>query len=284
MRARILDGKTLAAAIRLDVKQKVQALARRGLRPGLAVILAGDDPASKVYVRNKARACEEVGVRSQQIDYPASVAQEELMACIRRLNADPAVHGILVQLPLPRQVDAHRVLEAVSPAKDIDGFHAANLGALVAGTPGFTPCTPAGVIRLIEHAGIALAGSRAVVIGRSTIVGKPPALLLLQKDATVTICHSKTKELAWMAKQADILVAALGRANFVTAEMVKPGACVIDVGINRLADGSLAGDVDFAAVKDVAGWISPVPGGVGPMTIAMLLENCLRAATDKSSS
>ncbi|HEX9398307.1 MAG TPA: bifunctional methylenetetrahydrofolate dehydrogenase/methenyltetrahydrofolate cyclohydrolase FolD [Burkholderiales bacterium] len=284
MRARILDGKTLAAAIRLDVKQKVQALARRGLRPGLAVILAGDDPASKVYVRNKARACEEVGVRSQQIDYPASVAQEELMACIRRLNADPAVHGILVQLPLPRQVDAHRVLEAVSPAKDIDGFHAANLGALVAGTPGFTPCTPAGVIRLIEHAGIALAGSRAVVIGRSTIVGKPLALLLLQKDATVTICHSKTKELAWMAKQADILVAALGRANFVTAEMVKPGACVIDVGINRLADGSLAGDVDFAAVKDVAGWISPVPGGVGPMTIAMLLENCLRAATDKSSS
>src|SRR5260221_1942919 len=276
MRARILDGKTLAAAIRLDVKQKVQALARRGLRPGLAVILAGDDPASKVYVRNKARACEEVGVRSQQIDYPASVAQEELMACIRRLNADPAVHGILVQLPLPRQVDAHRVLEAGSPAKNIDGFHAAKLGAPVAGTPGFTPCTPAGVICLIQDSGIKLAASRAVVIGRSTIVGKPLALLLLQKDATVTICHSKTKELAWMAKQADILVAALGRANFVTAEMVKPGACVIDVGINRLADGSLAGDVDFAAVKEVAGRISPGSGGVRPMTIAMLLENCLR--------
>ena len=279
MSARILDGKSLAAQLRAEIGRKTAELARRGLRPGLAVILAGDDPASRVYVRNKVLACEETGIRSERHEFPAGVAEQILLDKIAALNADPAVHGILVQLPLPRQVDSHRVLEAVSPKKDIDGFHAANLGALVAGTKGFAPCTPAGVVRLIEHAGVALAGSRAVVIGRSTIVGKPLALLLLQKDATVTICHSKTRDLAMTAKQADILVAALGRAKFVTADMVKPGACVIDVGINRQPDGRLAGDVDFERVREVAGWITPVPGGVGPMTIAMLLDNCLRAAT-----
>ena len=278
MSAKILDGKSLAAQVRAEVKESVARLAQRGIRPGLAVILAGDDPASKVYVRNKTRACEEVGVRSQQIDYPASVTQEELMGRIRKLNVDPAVHGILVQLPLPKHIDSARVLEAVAPHKDVDGFHAENMGALLAGAPRVVPCTPAGVMRLLAHARVALAGQRAVVIGRSNIVGKPLALLLLQKDATVTICHSKTKDLEMIARQADILVAAIGRARFVTAQMVKPGACVVDVGVNRLADGSLAGDVDFAAVKDVAGWITPVPGGVGPMTIAMLLENCLHAA------
>jgi len=221
-------------------------------------------------------------VRSQQIDYPAAVTQEELMACIRNLNVDPAVHGILVQLPLPKHLDSARVLEAVSPAKDVDGFHAENMGALLAGAPRLVPCTPAGVMRLLEHAGVPVAGQRAVVIGRSNIVGKPLALLLLQKDATVTICHSKTRDLAAVAKQADILVAAIGRAKLVTAAMVKPGACVIDVGVNRLPDGSLAGDVDFSAVRDVAGWITPVPGGVGPMTIAMLLENCLKAAHEST--
>jgi methylenetetrahydrofolate dehydrogenase (NADP+)/methenyltetrahydrofolate cyclohydrolase len=278
MPARILDGKALAAQVRAGVKAKVAAMAQRGTTPGLAVILAGDDPASKVYVRNKTRACEEVGVRSQQIDYPASVTQEELMGRIRKLNADPAVHGILVQLPLPEHIDSARVLAAVAPQKDVDGFHAENMGALLAGEPGLVPCTPAGVMRLLERAGIAIAGRRAVVIGRSNIVGKPLALLLLQRDATVTICHSKTRDLEKIAREADILVAAIGRAKLVGAAMVKPGACVIDVGVNRLADGSLAGDVDFAAVKDVAGWITPVPGGVGPMTIAMLLENCLNAA------
>jgi methylenetetrahydrofolate dehydrogenase (NADP+)/methenyltetrahydrofolate cyclohydrolase len=277
MPARILDGKALAASIRLDLKQKVDALMRRGVKPGLAVILAGDDPASKVYVRNKTRACEEVGVRSQQIDYPASVTQEELIARIRKLNADPAVHGILVQLPLPKPIDSARVLEAVAPHKDVDGFHKENLGALLAGKPRVVPCTPAGVMRLLEHAGMALAGKHAVVVGRSNIVGKPVALLLLQKDATVTICHSKTKDLAETCRQADVLIAAVGRAKLVTAQMVKPGACVIDVGVNRLPDGRLAGDVDFDAVKELAGAITPVPGGVGPMTIAMLLENCVQS-------
>jgi len=279
MPARILDGKSLAAQVRARVKEEVAALSRRGIRPGLAVILAGDDPASRVYVRNKTRACEETGVHSQQIDYPASVTQEELIRRISKLNADPAVHGILVQLPLPRGIDSAAVLNAVSPDKDADGFHPANLGALLAGAPRFVPCTPRGVMRLLEHAGVALAGRRAVVVGRSTIVGKPLALLLLQKDATVSICHSKSQDLGAVCREADVLVAAVGRPKLVTAAMVKPGACVIDVGLSRLPDGKLAGDVDFDAVKNVAGWITPVPGGVGPMTIAMLLENCLHAAT-----
>jgi methylenetetrahydrofolate dehydrogenase (NADP+)/methenyltetrahydrofolate cyclohydrolase len=279
MAAQLLDGKSLAAQVRAAVKDKVARLAQRGIQPGLAVILAGEDPASRVYVKNKVRACEETGVRSQLFEFPASVTQAELLSRVELLNDDPAVHGILVQLPLPKQVNSQKVLESVSPEKDVDGFHDMNLGALLAGQPRVVPCTPAGVMRLLQHANVPLAGRRAVVIGRSNIVGKPLALLLLQKDATVTICHSKTADLESVARQADILVAAIGRAKLVSAAMVKPGACVIDVGVNRLADGSLAGDVDFDAVKNIAGWITPVPGGVGPMTIAMLLENCLRAAT-----
>jgi len=280
MSAQLLDGKSLAAHVRGEVKRRVAALSQRGIRPGLAVILAGEDPASRVYVRNKVRACEETGVRSTLIELPASVSEAELLARVHSLNQDREVHGILVQLPLPKQVNSAPVLEAVAPAKDVDGFHEANLGALLAGSPRLVPCTPAGVMRLLEHAGIPLAGRRAVVIGRSNIVGKPLSLLLLQKDATVTICHSKSRELERVAREADILVAAIGRAKLVGAAMVKPGACVVDVGVNRLADGTLAGDVDFAAVKDIAGWITPVPGGVGPMTIAMLLENCLHAAAE----
>jgi methylenetetrahydrofolate dehydrogenase (NADP+)/methenyltetrahydrofolate cyclohydrolase len=279
MAAQILDGKSLAAQVRAGVKDQVARLAQRGIRPGLAVILAGDDPASKVYVRNKVRACEETGVRSAVFEYPPSVPEGELLSRVGQLNRDPAVHGILIQLPLPRRVDALRVLDAVAPAKDVDGFHAHNMGALLAGREGVVPCTPAGVMRLLRHAAVPLAGRRAVVIGRSSIVGKPLALLLLQRDATVTICHSKTPDIANVTSQADILVAAVGRAKLVGPQMVKPGACVVDVGVNRLADGSLAGDVDFAGVQAVAGWITPVPGGVGPMTIAMLLENCVRAAT-----
>lgn len=278
MTAKILDGKSLAATVRAGVKEKVMQLSQRGLRPGLAVVLAGNDPASRVYVRNKVRACEETGVFSRLIELPAAVTQDELLACVAKLNSDAAIHGILVQLPLPKHLDAARVLESVSPAKDVDGFHESNLGALLAGRPRLVPCTPAGVMRLLEHAAVPLAGRSAVVIGRSTIVGKPLALLLLQKDATVTICHSRSSDLAAIAKQADILVAAVGRAKLVTAEMVKPGACVVDVGVNRLPDGALVGDVDFAEVARIAGWITPVPGGVGPMTIAMLLENCLGAA------
>src|SRR5713226_10143646 len=278
MAARILDGKALAAAVRASVKETVARLAARGVRPGLAVILAGDNPASAVYVRNKVRACEETGVRSEVHRYGGDVTERALLDRIAALNSDPAVHGILVQLPLPGRINARRVLEAVSPSKDIDGFHLENLGALVAGQPKFVPCTPAGVMRLVEHAGVTLAGGHAVVIGRSNIVGKPLALLLLQRDATVTICHSKSRDLENLARSADILVAAVGRAKLVTGRMVKPGACVIAVGVTRLSDGSLAGDVDFGSVSEVAGWITPVPGGVGPMTIAMLLENCVRAA------
>jgi methylenetetrahydrofolate dehydrogenase (NADP+)/methenyltetrahydrofolate cyclohydrolase len=279
MTARILDGKSLAAAARTALKEKVDALVQRGVRPGLTVIIAGDDPASRVYVRNKTLAAEEIGVRSRLLEYGKEVSEAELMQTAAALNADPAVHGILVQLPLPKHIDAARVLESIAPAKDVDGFHEANLGALMAGRPGVVPCTPLACMRLIEHAGVQIAGRHAVVVGRSNIVGKPLAHLLLQKDATVTICHSKSADLAGICRSADILVAAVGRAKLVTAGMVKPGACVIDVGINRLPDGKLAGDVDFDAVKSVAGWITPVPGGVGPMTIAMLLENCIRAAS-----
>jgi methylenetetrahydrofolate dehydrogenase (NADP+)/methenyltetrahydrofolate cyclohydrolase len=278
MAATIIDGKSLAAAVRAAQKSAVDSLAASGVRPGLAAIIVGDDPASRVYVRNKARACEETGVHSEIHEFPESVSESVLLDRIEQLNADSRVHGILVQLPLPRHVKAARVLAAVSPAKDVDGFHAVNLGALLQGRPGFVPGTPAGVMRLLERAGVPLAGRHAVIVGRSTIVGKPLALLLLQKDATVTICHSKTRDLASVTRQADILIAAVGRAKLVTADMVKPGACVIDVGVNRLPDGKLAGDVDFVAVKEVAGSISPVPGGVGPMTVAMLIVNTVRAA------
>jgi methylenetetrahydrofolate dehydrogenase (NADP+)/methenyltetrahydrofolate cyclohydrolase len=277
MSAQILDGKSLAAELRADVRRRIAALAQRGMRPGVAVVLVGDDPASRVYVRNKTRACEETGLYSRQIDLPAGVSQDALLAEIDKLNADPAIHGILVQLPLPPHVDAVRVQTAVSPAKDVDGFHIENLGALAAGRPRFVPCTPADILRLVRHAGVPVAGRHAVIVGRSNIVGKPLALLLLAEDATVTLCHSKTQGLENIARGADILVAAAGRAKLITGAMVKPGACLVDVGMNRLADGSLAGDVDFASAAEVAGWITPVPGGVGPMTIAMLLENCLVA-------
>jgi methylenetetrahydrofolate dehydrogenase (NADP+)/methenyltetrahydrofolate cyclohydrolase len=277
MTARLIDGKALAAQLRAALKPAVAALAARGARPGLAAILAGDDPASRIYVRNKVRACEEVGVRSELHEFAAEVSEKTLLERIAGLNRDPTVHGIVVQMPLPAHLDHERVLAAVSAAKDVDGFHAENLGLLARGTPRFVSCTPAGVLRLLDHAGVPLAGRHAVVIGRSTIVGKPMALLLLQRDATVTICHSKTIRLAELARQADVLVAAAGRPRMVGAEMVKPGACVIDVGTSRTAEGKLSGDVDFAAVSEVAGWITPVPGGVGPMTVAMLVANTVRA-------
>jgi methylenetetrahydrofolate dehydrogenase (NADP+)/methenyltetrahydrofolate cyclohydrolase len=277
MAARILDGKSLAAELRAGVKERVAALAQRGMRPGVAVVLVGDNAASRVYVRNKARACEETGIFSKVFQLPAQIGETSLLAEIERLNADPAIHGILVQLPLPPHIDVARAQAAVSPAKDVDGFHVQNLGALLAGRPRLVPCTPAGVLRLLEHAGVPLAGRHALIVGRSSIVGKPLGLLFLQRDATVTICHSKSAGLENLMRSADILVAAVGRPKLVTGAMVKPGACVVDVGINRLADGSLAGDVDFVSVAEVAGWITPVPGGVGPMTIAMLLENCLVA-------
>jgi methylenetetrahydrofolate dehydrogenase (NADP+)/methenyltetrahydrofolate cyclohydrolase len=284
MPAQILDGKSLAAELRADVKRRVAALAQRGKRPGVAVVLVGDNPASRVYVRNKARACEETGILSRVLQLPADVGEAALLAEIARLNADPAIHGVLVQLPLPAHLDAARVQAAVSPAKDVDGFHVENLGALLAGRPRLVPCTPAGIVRLIEHAGVPVAGRHAVIVGRSNIVGKPLALLLLQKDATVTVCHSKSAGLENLTRGADILVAAVGRPKLVSGAMVKTGACVVDVGINRLADGSLAGDVDFASAAEVAGWITPVPGGVGPMTIAMLLENCLVAQRSLESA
>ena len=278
MPATLIDGKSLAAALRAAQKSAINSLAARGVRPGLAAILVGNDPASRVYVRNKARACEETGVRSEVHEFPDNVSEAALLERVAQLNADTRVHGILVQLPLPRHLDPSPVLAAVSPMKDVDGFHAVNLGALLQGRPGFVPGTPAGVMRLLEHAGVPLAGRHAVIVGRSTIVGKPLALLLLQKDATVTICHSKTRDLASVTRQADILIAAVGRANLISARMVKQGACVIDVGVNRLPGGGLTGDVDFAAVKETAGWITPVPGGVGPMTVAMLIVNTVRAA------
>ncbi len=277
MAAQLIDGKALAAEVRASLRPAVAALAARGAQPGLATILAGDDPASRVYVRNKVRACEETGVRSEQHEFAAGVTERELLECVAALNRNPRVHGILVQLPLPAHIDAERVLGAVAPAKDVDGFHAENLGLLARGTPRFVPCTPAGVLRLLDHAGVPLAGCHAVVLGRSAIVGKPLALLLLQRDATVTICHSKTAHLAELARQADVLVAATGRPRMVGAAMVKAGACVIDVGTSRSSDGKLAGDVDFAPVKEIAGWITPVPGGVGPMTVAMLVANMVRA-------
>jgi methylenetetrahydrofolate dehydrogenase (NADP+)/methenyltetrahydrofolate cyclohydrolase len=272
-----MDGRALAATLRASLKPAVQALAARGAQPGLAAMVAGDDAASRVYVRNKARACEETGVRSELHEFPASVGEAALLERVAALNADRRVHGILVQLPLPAQIDAERVLAAVAPEKDVDGFHAENLGRLVRGAPRFVPCTPAGVLRLIEHAQVPLAGRHAVVIGRSSIVGKPMALLLLQRDATVTICHSKTADLGEVVRRADVLVAAAGKPRLVGADMVRPGACVIDVGIHRGADGRLAGDVDFEAVREKAGWITPVPGGVGPMTVAMLVANTIRA-------
>jgi methylenetetrahydrofolate dehydrogenase (NADP+)/methenyltetrahydrofolate cyclohydrolase len=278
MTARILDGKACAQALRATYAQRANALAAQGHRPGLAVIIVGEDPASQVYVRNKIAACDAAAFHSENLILPATTTEAELLERIEAVNLDPRIHGILVQLPLPGHLDEERVLAAISAEKDVDGFHTENVGALAQGRPRFVPCTPKGVMVLLEQCSIALRGCEAVVLGRSNIVGKPMARLLLAADATVTLCHSRTRDLAGHARRADVLVAAIGRPNFVTADMVKPGAVVIDVGINRLPDGRLAGDVDTAAVAQVAGAITPVPGGVGPMTIAMLLANTLEAA------
>ncbi len=278
MTAQLIDGKAVSQQLRADLTQRVTALQSRNITPGLAVILVGEDPASHVYVRNKVQACVDTGVHSVLEKYDASLTEAALLARVAALNADPAIHGILVQLPLPAHIDAHRVIESIAPAKDVDGFHVASAGALMTGTPGFWSCTPYGCIKLLESTGINLRGKHAVVIGRSNNVGKPMALMLLQKNATVTVCHSATVNLKNHTLLADVIVAAVGRQNTLTADMVKPGAVVIDVGMNRNAQGKLCGDVDFAGVKEVAGWITPVPGGVGPMTITMLLVNTLEAA------
>ena len=279
--AQIIDGKAIAAALRGEIAAETAALKEQGITPGLAVILVGDDPASQTYVRNKQKACTEVGFYGEQINLPADTTQEQLLAVVEQLNARKDIHGILCQLPLPRGLDDGAVIAAIDPKKDVDAFHAENVGHIMIGDQHFLPCTPAGVMELIHRSNISVEGKHCVVIGRSNIVGKPMAMLLLQENGTVTICHSRTKDLAAICRQADILVAAVGRAKFVTADMVKPGATVIDVGINRDADGKLCGDVDFAAVEPIAGAITPVPGGVGPMTIAMLMKNTLTAAKAK---
>ena len=278
MSAQILDGKALAAEIRSEVKTQVAALAEKGVSTALAVILVGDDSASQVYVRNKIKACADTGIRSLEFRMPAETTQQQLLAKIAELNADENVDGILVQLPLPKQINADAVISAIDPAKDVDGFHVANAGALVTGKQGFVPCTPFGVMRLIEKSGVDPRGKSAVIVGRSNIVGKPMALLLLAADATVTVAHSRTPDLSAVTRNADILVAAVGRAKLIKADMVKPGAVVIDVGMNRDENGKLCGDVDFSEVKAIAGSITPVPGGVGPMTIAMLMQNTALAA------
>lgn len=278
MSAQILDGKALAAEIRSEVKTQVAALAEKGVSTALAVILVGDDSASQVYVRNKIKACADTGIRSLEFRMPAETTQQQLLAKIAELNADESVDGILVQLPLPKQINADAVISAIDPAKDVDGFHVANAGALVTGKQGFVPCTPFGVMRLIEKSGVNPRGKSAVIVGRSNIVGKPMALLLLAADATVTVAHSYTPDLSAVTRNADILVAAVGRAKLIKADMVKPGAVVIDVGMNRDENGKLCGDVDFAEVKEIASSITPVPGGVGPMTIAMLMQNTVLAA------
>ena len=279
--AQIIDGKAIAAALRGEIAAETAALKEQGITPGLAVILVGDDPASQTYVRNKQKACSEVGFYGEQINLPADTTQEQLLAVVEELNAREDIHGILCQLPLPQGLDDSTVIAAIDPAKDVDAFHAENVGHIMIGDQHFLPCTPAGVMELIHRSGITVEGKHCVVIGRSNIVGKPMAMLLLQENGTVTICHSRTKNLATICRQADILVAAVGRAKFVTADMVKEGATVIDVGINRDENGKLCGDVDFAAVEPIAGAITPVPGGVGPMTIAMLMKNTLTAAKAK---
>ena len=278
MPAQLLDGKLMAAELEEELKKHVEALAQKGYTPGLTVILVGDDPASQTYVSNKEKACARLGIRSRTLRMPADTTQETLEAAIREANADPSVNGILVQLPLPRHLDGDRALSLILPEKDVDGFSPVNVGRMQIGEPCYLPCTPAGCIRMIESTGTKIDGKNAVVIGRSNIVGKPAALLLLAKNATVTVCHSHTANLKEICANADILVAAVGRAGFVTGDMVKPGAVVIDVGINRGADGRLCGDVDFAAACAVAAHITPVPGGCGPMTRVMLLQNTLTAA------
>lgn len=278
MKAELISGKTMSEEIRKEIAERVEKLhAERGVTPGLAVILVGNDPASEIYVNNKGKGCAEVGMVSETIKMPAETSQEALIAKIRELNADERIHGILVQLPLPRHLDENAVLAEIAPEKDVDGFHLLNVGRLMTGEDGVVACTPKGALKMIKSTGIDLNGKEAVVIGRSNIVGKPMAMLLLRENCTVTMCHSRTKDLAAHTRNADVLVVAIGKARFVTADMVKPGAVVIDVGINRV-DGKVVGDVDFDSVSEVAGWITPVPGGVGKMTITMLLENTLEAA------
>ncbi len=279
MTAQLIDGNALSRQLRAEVATRAAALKARGVTPGLAVVLVGDNPASQVYVRNKVKACEEAGLHSVLEKYDASMTEAELLARVEALNNDPSIHGILVQLPLPKHIDDHKVIEAISPLKDVDGFHVASAGALMVGEVGFKACTPYGCMKMLESIGMKdLRGKHAVVIGRSNIVGKPMAMMLLQANATVTICHSGTADLGAMTRQADVIVAAVGKRDVLTADMVKPGAVVIDVGMNRNDEGKLCGDVDFAGVKEVAGFITPVPGGVGPMTITMLLVNTMEAA------
>ena len=278
MSAQLLDGKLMSDALRGEIAQRVVRLQEKGIHPGLAVILVGEDPASQIYVRNKGVGCEQVGIHSLTIRMPAKTTQEALENQIRALNADETIHGILVQLPLPRHLDEAAALAVIVPEKDVDGFHIQNAGKLMNGLPGVVACTPKGALEMIRRTGVDLSGKEAVVVGRSNIVGKPMAMLLLQQNCTVTMCHSRTADLAAHTRRADVLVAAVGKAHFITADMVKPGAIVIDVGINRNAEGKVVGDVDFDAVKEVAGWITPVPGGVGRMTITMLLENTVEAA------
>lgn len=279
MPARLIDGKAIAQAVRAEIREQVEAVfSRTGIRPCLATVLVGEDPASRVYVRNKGKACEDAGMLSRRMNLPASTSERELLDIVAGLSADASVHGILVQLPLPDSIDETRVIESIDPAKDVDGFHPVNAGRLLTGNPVFVPCTPLGILRMLDRESVELEGAHAVVVGRSNIVGKPVALLLLSRHATVTICHSRTKDLPAVVRSADVVVAAVGKTEMIRGSWIAPGAVVIDVGINRRPDGTLAGDVAFDEAREVAGKITPVPGGVGPMTIAMLLHNTLEAA------
>lgn len=278
MSAKIIDGNAIAREVRAEWKTRAERLTQQGVQPGLAVVIVGDNPASSVYVRNKAKACGETGIYSEIHEFPGNASQDEVIRRVQELNQNPKIHGILVQLPLPRHFESNKVIESIAVEKDVDGFHLYNVGALVTGNTVFPPCTPYGVMKMLEKSGIAVEGQYAVVVGRSNIVGKPMALMLLEKGATVTICTSKTRNLAEHTARADILVVATGKPRMITADMVKPGATVIDVGINRMPDGKLAGDVDYETVKEKAAYITPVPGGVGPMTITMLLCNTIAAA------
>ena len=278
MSANIIDGNAIAREVRAELKTRVESLVKCGIKPGLAVIIVGDDPASNIYVRNKVKACSEVGIHSEVHHFPEDTEQDEVQRCIRELNENPLIHGILVQLPLPQHFEANRVMTSIAVEKDVDGFHLHNVGALVTGNTVFSPCTPYGIMIMLNKNHIPIVGQHAVMVGRSNIVGKPMALMLLEKGATVTICSSKTRDLATHTKSADILVVATGRPRMISVEMIKPGATVVDVGINRLPDGTLVGDVDFESVKEKASFITPVPGGVGPMTITMLLCNTIEAA------